>query len=71
MIEDQLVLAIPIELLALAVCLGGHRRAHGVPEAAMYVAVGVRVAGAHAVNPVVQVELAVVALLQGRESVAG
>jgi hypothetical protein len=37
----------------------------------MYVAVGVRVAGAHAVNPVVQVELAVVALLQGRESVAG
>src|SRR5512136_899880 len=62
MAHDFLPLAVPIELPALPVSACRHAGPDRMPESSVNVAVGIGIARTHAVDPVVQVRLAVVAL---------
>src|SRR5262249_32378834 len=66
-IHNLFTLAIPVHLLPFAIRTRSHNRAYRVPEARLDMSVGLRVARAHAVNPVTEVRLAVVTLMRGRQ----
>ena len=65
MIQNLLVLSVPVHLLALAKTSRGHYHGNCVSEAGVDVAVR-RLAIAHALEPVVGVGFQIVALMEGR-----
>jgi hypothetical protein len=65
MIQNLLVLPIPIELLSFPVTARRHDHRHGMSEAGLYTSVR-RLPIAHALEPVIRVGLQIIALIEGR-----
>src|SRR3974377_1557279 len=67
MIDDLLGPAVPVKFSSLPVRSCRHAGPHGMPESAANVAVGILIPRPHAIDPVVEVRLSVVALPHGRK----